>query len=133
MPSKIIPVSNEELLARFGVTDRRLDKIDKTLESVANSLVEVVRLEERHASMLDKIEVMQTQVTDIDKRVGVVEVKVPSLMETRKWVMQGILGVLTLVVVAVVGLVIVKPTVEVRVVPVPAAMIPPPTAPVFVQ
>lgn len=86
-----------------GVVDNMDQKLDKLIDAMSS----LVRIEERqqatgdrlamgaqtfqdHEARLRKIEVEMPE--NLDKRLSSIEAKMPGLVESRKWVVMGLLG-----------------------------------------
>lgn len=92
-----------------------MQRMDGALTTIADALIKIARLEERHIetrdslarafSAIEKVEHEQTE-----QRVVIAEMRgdMKQLQEVRGWIVSGVLAVAGLVGVAVVGLVVVK-------------------------
>ncbi len=87
----------EVLSGKLEAVTQRLDGMDGTLLRVSESLVALVRLEERHEALSREQARLTEQLIDHHKRLAAVELDIPSLKETRRWIILGILGVCALV------------------------------------
>lgn len=97
MVAKTKAVSNEVLDVKLGGVNDRLDKIDETLKSVAGSLTEMVRLEERFAAQSERQTADRAVIADHETRIGDIEKILPPLMEARRWVIAGVIGIVAMV------------------------------------
>ncbi len=113
---------------RLVILEQRLDhlggtvlRVDDKLDSIAATLQSLVRIEERqvatneklsegakvmrdHDDRLRKIEIEVPE--NLDKRLVSIETKIPSLVESRKWVVMGILAGIGMIGTAVIHMVI---------------------------
>ncbi len=112
---------------RLVILEQRMDhlggtvmRVDDKLDSIASTLQSLVRIEERQIATNEKLsegtKVMQDHDTrlrklevevpeNLDKRLVGIETKIPSLVESRKWVVMGILAGIGMIGVAVVHMV----------------------------
>lgn len=113
----------ETIDRRRDIYEQRFQRIDQKLDDIGESLVILARIDERHIAIAENLEkVLDTQnaqaarlavlerslPNELDKRLGSIEMAMPGLTETRKWVMSGILAGVGMIGVAVVSLVLVK-------------------------
>ncbi len=97
-PTRAAPaVSNEVLSEQVRAIDGRINGIDSTLRTVADSLTAFVRLEERHAALIKQVEAVVEELGEHSKRLDSIDIKIPPLVETRKWIISGTLGIVALV------------------------------------
>jgi len=85
--------------------DARLERIDDTMKSVANSLSEVVKFEERLANLSASHNRLDQRVDDAYKSIAILKEKMPGLEETRKYALSATFGVIAIVGVAIIGVV----------------------------
>lgn len=95
--AKAKAVSNEVLDLKLAAVDGRLEKIDATLTKVSESLVELVRLEERFVALSNQQTGDRVNIADHGRRIEAIEKVLPPLMEARKWVIMGVLGIVSMV------------------------------------
>lgn len=123
MPPETVDV---EARTRVAVVESAVEKIEKSVARIADSIGQVVRLEEKHAETresvgrafkaIEKLEANQAAfVSEMRDRLGKTEAALEStktalepLKETRGWIISGVLGVVTLVAVAVLSMVVVR-------------------------
>ena len=105
-------MSENNTEARLKILEIGQDTTNKAIVSIEQSLVKLVRLEERHAETRDAIgrafahmEKQDGRIDAQDKRLQLVEQKLPGLTEARTWLVAGMLGCLGLLGIAVVSLV----------------------------
>lgn len=110
----ISPQAAEMIAAVARIEERtnhvvtRLDGFDERLNRVVTAIEGVARIEERQAgvrALLD--EHMADEETDLkrtrqlldagDARLTKIEQKLPALIETRKWIVSGVIGILAMV------------------------------------
>lgn len=85
------------LTAKINSVEGRLGSIESYMKSVADSLVTLVRLEERHEATAKEVARHADQIIDYSKRLEGVEREIPPLKEVRKWVVMVLLGIAALV------------------------------------
>lgn len=83
-----------------------LKAVDNKVDNIGQALVLLARLEERHANTQDKVSGLEKTVTDNGGRIGALEKVVPGLVETRGWVVTGLLAGVGMIGIAVVKLVL---------------------------
>ena len=79
----------------------RIDSIDTTLARVAESLTMLVRLEEKHIAHVKDDDAVAIVVKADTDRLTKLELQVGPLIEMRKWIIAGAVGVISLVAVGV--------------------------------
>lgn len=99
---------------RIGVLEQRMDnlgetvnRVDSKLDGIANTLSSLARIEERQMNTNEKIALAANQNADhelrirkleelmpnnADTRIATIELAMPGLIESRKWVIMGILA-----------------------------------------
>ncbi len=85
------------LNAKLESVEDRLDSLDTSMKTVAESLVTLVRLEERHGATANEVARIGGQIIDHHKRIENIEREIPPLKEVRKWVVMGLLGISAMV------------------------------------
>ena len=92
-----------------------IGEIRDGIREIATNTGKLAVLEERHAETrdglersFDEIQKLQDYQRGLEARTHLIEVEIPGLRETRGWVVKAIIGVITLVGVAIVGLVLIK-------------------------
>jgi len=93
------------LSARMDGLDSRLERIDETMRSVAKSLSEVVKFEERLANLASQHNRLDGRVDEAYKSIAALKEKMPGLEETRKYALSATFGVIAIVGVAIIGVV----------------------------
>lgn len=76
-----------------ALTAYRLEMIEKTLESVSESVRQLVSLEQKHIETRQAIERAFSELKDHGIRIREVEQEMPTLKLTRGWIIAGVLGV----------------------------------------
>ena len=87
---------------RLGVaTTLRLDRVEEALSKVSDSLLVLVRLEERMSLSVEEDTRFRAGADDRERRLQLVEKSIGPLIEARKWVIAAGLGIISLVAVSV--------------------------------
>lgn len=119
MPTETVDV---EARTRVAVVESAVSNIEKAVERIADSIGQVVRLEDKHAETRDAVgrafkaiekaeEAHDKFATEVRSRLGKAEAAIEPLKETRSWIVGGVIGVLAMVGVAVVSVVVKAPSV----------------------
>ena len=101
--TRIRPEADEALRAAMEARDmaatvtNRLDSFEQKLDRLVESLTDLVRVEERHKALASNFEDSEVERKDAGKRLQVIETALPSLLELRKWIIAGAIGILSLV------------------------------------
>lgn len=79
----------------------RMDKIDERLSKIVDVMESITRIEERQVGIKDTLndhlkEEAATAVLS-DSRLKYIENKLPALIETRKWIIMGVIGIVSMV------------------------------------
>lgn len=92
----------------------RITAIERALEKIADSMAMLARLEERHTETREALsrafkETGEARRDTADIRLAIESLKgqIAPLQESRRWMIAGMLGVVSLVGVAVIGLVLI--------------------------
>lgn len=98
-----------------GIIGEKVTAMEQVMVRVAEALERLARLEERHYKQAEglnrafvELAKVETKWTAIDDRLSIVEVEMPSLKTTRKWVQAAVVSVVGVVGLALIGMVIVK-------------------------
>jgi hypothetical protein len=75
----------------------RIDKIDETLAKMADSMVSLVRVEERLVAMRRDADGEEAISLKNTQRIAELESKIGPLIEMRKWVISAVFGIVSLV------------------------------------
>ena len=84
------PISAEVLSAKLDNVASHVADIRSQLDDVGKALVTLTRLEERHEQISSSLNRAFGKLEAQEKRLATVEKHVPTLLETRKWVLAGI-------------------------------------------
>lgn len=100
---------------RVTALEKSVDRITEAVQQIAESTNMIAQVELRHAETRSalkrafaEIETMQAAIGRVDDRVKGIEIQMPSLNDARQIVQRAMYGVLTVVGLAIVGLVIVR-------------------------
>jgi hypothetical protein len=74
----------------------RLGMIEETLKAISENLERLATLEQKHFETRDQVTRAFDSIADHDTRIRSIETEMPTLKLTRKWVMSGVIGTLTL-------------------------------------
>lgn len=89
------------------VTEDRLDRIENKVDKLVEGMVELIRFEEKMLHCKEGMERLGFRQDDLEERVEAIEKDMPILKLLARSIWRIIMGVITLVVAAVIGLVIV--------------------------
>lgn len=78
------------------LTQYRLQMIEETLKAIRDSLNTLAALEQKHLQTREAIERAFANMQKIDERVRKIEHEMPTLTLVRKWVIGGIIGIISL-------------------------------------
>ena len=92
-----------------NASEERLTRIEKNVDRLAEMVVVLARVEERSNETRTDVSTLSTDVKELGKRLGAIEVALPPLIETRAYVIRGVIGLVSIVGIAVVGLVVKAP------------------------
>ncbi len=81
-------------------------RISDSLEKFNQNMESIVRLEEKYMNNSEAIKRAFYACEKNDKRIADIEVKMPQLIETRGWVVNAVVGIVSLVGASVVGIVL---------------------------
>ena len=93
---------------RLDKLEQRQDKVEVAIDSIAKSLQSLVVLEERHSQTRESLERAFLAIKATDVKIETMEVKVPSWDRSAHLVDLAMIGVCTIVGIALIGLVVVK-------------------------
>lgn len=101
--------------ARMQALESAVQDIRDAVGQIAEAMVKIARLEERHQETreslgraFDRLDAVEKQQGDTRVELVTIKAEIQPLKESRGWMVSGILGVLSLVGVAMIGLVLVK-------------------------
>jgi len=75
---------------RLDYLETKFNKVEEAIASIDKSLQKIVMLEEKHAQTREILTNVVCMQHSLDRRVDVIEIEMPQLIETRKWVVGGI-------------------------------------------
>jgi chromosome segregation ATPase len=112
-------MSNEDHVTRLSVelgelrgvvkgVDGKVDDLRTGMAQLSQAMASVVRLEVKHDTAAMNMQSMRDRQDLLDKRIDSIETEMPQLRETRQWVVRAMVTVVGVVIMAVIGLVIVK-------------------------
>lgn len=81
-------------------------RISDSLEKFNQTMESIVRLEEKYRNNSEAIKRAFDACEKNDKRIADIEVKMPQIIETRGWVVNAVVGIVSLVGASVVGIVL---------------------------
>lgn len=100
---------------RLTAVERAIGELSRATDKIADSLAAIARLEERHVETRDALGRAFKEITQIGQEVSEMRVRIERisgeikpLVESRQWMMAGLLGVVALVGTAVIGLVLIQ-------------------------
>lgn len=82
------------------LTQYRLTMIENTLKAISENLERLARLEQKHLETREAVGRAFDAIDKIDERVRSVELEMPTLKLIRKWVVTGVLGIVSMLGVA---------------------------------
>ena len=91
---------------RVATLETAVSKIERAVSSIDESMKAMVRLEEHHAQTRDSVERCFSQVGDHEQRLRQLEKDAPTARLVAKWVITWVVGIVSLVGTALVGLVV---------------------------
>jgi hypothetical protein len=91
---------------RFAAIEDAMVNIDNKLDKIADALHILARVEERQAASNERLRTAELALADQSQRLRTIEVSLPGLVETRRWVVTGVLAGLGMICIAVVNLVL---------------------------
>jgi hypothetical protein len=74
-----------------------VESIGDATKEISNSLQKLTLLEERHAETRDWVSRSFRKLEAVEGRLSTVELEMPLLKQSRKWVVSGVLGIIALV------------------------------------
>lgn len=90
---------------RVATLEGAVSKIERAVSSIAESMQALVRLEERHTQTQAGLGRCFKEVEDHENRLRELEKSEPLQRLTTKWVIGGVVTIITLIITALVGLV----------------------------
>lgn len=96
---------NAELIEyRIASLEGAVGEIKQAVKSIDSSLQTLARLELHHAETRDSLSRVFTGQEDQDKRLRVLEIEAPTTRMVHRWVIGGVIGIVSIVGVAVITL-----------------------------
>ena len=92
---------------RIDQLEKAVTKIDLKIDAITDALQSLVRIEERQINTAEKITHGVGTMSDHEDRIRAIEKELPGLIESRKWVVMGILAGLAMLLTAMVKVVLV--------------------------
>lgn len=99
--------------ARMHAVERAVQDIRDAVGQIAEAMVKIARLEERHQETreslgraFDRLDVSESALHDVRVEIVTLRADIKPLQESRDWIVRGMVGIVSLVGVAVVGLVL---------------------------
>lgn len=83
-----------------ALTQYRIDMIEQTLDAVRENLIKLAALEQKHLETKESLSRAFNSMQDMNDRLRSVEAEMPTLKLVRGWVIAAILGILSLLGVA---------------------------------
>lgn len=78
------------------LTQYRLEMIEKTLKAISDNLTKLAALEQKHIETREAVGRAFDALEEHDTRIRAVEIEMPTLKLSRKWVFAGVLGIIGL-------------------------------------
>lgn len=78
------------------LTQYRLQMIEETLKAIRDNLGTLAALEQKHLQTREALERAFSSIGKIDERVRNIEREIPTLTLVRKWVIGGMVGIISL-------------------------------------
>ena len=85
---------------------RDYTRLNDAIVKISESLVQLVVIQEQNKSIMQCIEHQSSIIDSLDRRLDAIEVQMPQLIESRRWLMVGLGFIVSTVVVAMIALVI---------------------------
>ena len=78
------------------LTQYRLQMIEDTLKAIRDNLGTLAALEQKHLQTREALERAFSTIGKIDERVRKIEHEIPTLTLVRKWVIGGVIGIISM-------------------------------------
>lgn len=91
---------------RVSHVGESIERVEATVNSIAETLSSLVRIEERQVAINNKLAEGSVAMSLQDARIKAIELTMPGLSELRKWVIGGVLSGIGMIGAAVVHLVV---------------------------
>lgn len=100
---------------RVSVVESALETIAEAVKEIARNTTQIAQIEARHEETRNglnrafiEIDAINTEAKGVSSRITAVEIDMPGLREMRKYVVTAVVGIVSMVGVAVIGLVLLK-------------------------
>ncbi len=84
-----------------ALTQYRINMLETTLEAVKENLIKLAQLEQKHIETKESLTRAFDSMNDLNKRLQTVESEMPTLKLVRGWVIAAVLGIVSLLGVAI--------------------------------
>lgn len=84
----------------------RLSRIEDAIKVISTAIVDIARLDQKHISTVEALGRVFEEIKATNARVAAIELALPVLNLTSGWVRAGVLGILSLVGIALVAVVL---------------------------
>lgn len=78
------------------LTQYRLEMIEQTLKAISDNLTKLAALEQKHIETRDAVERAFDCIATHDTRIRAIETEMPTLKLTRGWILSGLVGIVSL-------------------------------------
>ena len=92
-----LPIAMEMTVVTTEVIEWRISQLEEDRKRIADALDLIVRLEQRHEETREAFSRTHKIMENVESRVRAVESALPVMQLTSKWVIAGVLGILSLV------------------------------------
>lgn len=82
------------------LTQYRLTMIENTLKVISENLERLAALEQKHLETREALNRAFSSIGKVDERLRVIEMEIPTLKMVSKWVVAGVLGIVSMLGVA---------------------------------
>ena len=94
--------------ARLSVVENAVVRIENAVDKIADALTILTKIDAKHEAAAADIADNASYVRNVDARLQKVEKVIPPLVEMRSWIVKGVMGVISVVGLALLGLIIVN-------------------------
>lgn len=101
-----MPADHNMIEQRVATLESAVGKIEQAVSSIAQSMQALVRLEERHSQTQDSVQRCFAEIGDHEKRLRELEKSEPVQKLVSGWVIGGIVTILSLIITALLGMVL---------------------------
>jgi len=96
----------QKLEQGHDMLSRDYSRLNDAIVKISESLTALVVIEEQNKSIMQCIERQSTTIEKLDGRIDAIELQMPQLIESRRWLMVGLGFIVSAVIVALIALVI---------------------------